>query len=185
MKQTAGNACGTIGLLHAVGNAASEIKLLDGSFLDRFYKSTASLNPLELYCFLFVWLGFFFSRLTFYSSSSSSSSSFIRLPASDNVDTYFICFACVDGELYELDGRKSTPICHGTSSPSSLLQDAAKVIQGIIQKNPESLNFNVIALSKKAGGAFEGWLFEFIDVCCDVNLQSCTLVVPLIVCAPV
>jgi ubiquitin carboxyl-terminal hydrolase L3 len=27
MKQTVGNACGTIGLLHAVGNITSEIKL--------------------------------------------------------------------------------------------------------------------------------------------------------------
>ncbi len=27
MKQTVGNACGTIGLLHAVGNLTSELKL--------------------------------------------------------------------------------------------------------------------------------------------------------------
>lgn len=27
MKQTVGNACGTVGLLHAVGNITSEIKL--------------------------------------------------------------------------------------------------------------------------------------------------------------
>ncbi|XP_039046717.1 ubiquitin carboxyl-terminal hydrolase 3-like isoform X1 [Hibiscus syriacus] len=73
--------------------------------------------------------------------------------ASDNVNTHFICFTCVDGELYELDGRKSGPISHGASSPSSILQDAAKVIKGMIQKNPESLNFNVIALHKKAGVA--------------------------------
>ncbi|KAE8712959.1 COP9 signalosome complex subunit 7-like [Hibiscus syriacus] len=73
--------------------------------------------------------------------------------ASDNVNTHFICFTCVDGELYELDGRKSGPISHGASSPSSLLQDAAKVIKSMIQKNPESLNFNVIALHKKEGMA--------------------------------
>lgn len=30
-----------------------------------------------------------------------------------------------------------------------LLQDAAKVVQKIIQKNPDSINFNVIAISKK------------------------------------
>lgn len=27
MKQTVGNACGTVGLLHALGNVTSEIKL--------------------------------------------------------------------------------------------------------------------------------------------------------------
>ncbi|RDX66054.1 Ubiquitin carboxyl-terminal hydrolase 3, partial [Mucuna pruriens] len=85
--------------------------------------------------------------------------------ASDNVDTHFICFACVDGELYELDGRKSGAISHGPSSPkggSSQLDrrkqvqiggskvDAVKVIQSMIQKNPDSLNFNVIAISKKS-----------------------------------
>jgi len=29
MKQTVGNACGTIGLLHAIGNITSEIKLCE------------------------------------------------------------------------------------------------------------------------------------------------------------
>ncbi|MCE3051477.1 Ubiquitin carboxyl-terminal hydrolase 3, partial [Datura stramonium] len=66
-----------------------------------------------------------------------------------NVDTHFICFTCVDGQLYELDGRKSGPISHGASTPSSLLQDAAKVIQKMMQKNPDSMNFNVIAISKR------------------------------------
>lgn len=32
-------------------------------------------------------------------------------------------------------------------------QDAAQVIKGMIAKNPESLNFNVIAISKKSGDA--------------------------------
>ncbi|KAK4740805.1 hypothetical protein SAY87_024393 [Trapa incisa] len=83
MKQTVGNACGTIGLLHAIGNITSEINL---------------------------------------------------------------------GELYELDGRKSAPVFHGPSSPNTLLQDAATVIQGMIDKNPDSHNFNAIVVSKKAGG---------------------------------
>ncbi|XP_006359235.1 ubiquitin carboxyl-terminal hydrolase isozyme L3-like isoform X2 [Solanum tuberosum] len=119
MKQTVGNACGTIGLLHAIGNITSEIKLDEGSFLDKFFKSTACMDPMEV-------------------------------PV--NVDTHFICFTCVDGQLYELDGRKSGPISHGTSTPSSLLQDAAKVIQKMMQKNPDSMNFNVIAISKRVKG---------------------------------
>ncbi|MCH86636.1 ubiquitin carboxyl-terminal hydrolase isozyme L3-like [Trifolium medium] len=56
------------------------------------------------------------------------------MQAVDDVNTHFICFACVDGELYELDGRKSGPISHGPSSPSALLKDAAKAIQSMIQK---------------------------------------------------
>ncbi|KAK4787945.1 hypothetical protein SAY86_019264 [Trapa natans] len=83
MKQTVGNACGTIGLLHAIGNITSEINL---------------------------------------------------------------------GELYKLDGRKSAPVFLGPSSPNTLLQDAATVIQGMIDKNPDSHNFNAIVVSKKAGG---------------------------------
>ncbi|KAB1223176.1 Ubiquitin carboxyl-terminal hydrolase isozyme L3 [Morella rubra] len=207
MKQTVGNACGTIGILHAVGNITSDIKLLEGSFMDRFFKTTATMDPLERAAFLENdremevahsiaatagetekiknvqnWSlpvkgygGFCFSVSVvshsaldvldepcqlgghwFKKSFNGSrlepwlSTKQENLQASDNVDTHFICFACVDGELYELDGRKSGPISHGPSSPSSLLQDAAKVIQGVIQKNPESLNFNVIAISKKA-----------------------------------
>lgn len=143
MKQTVGNACGTIGLLHAVGNVTSEIKLLEGSFLDRFYKSTAAMDPLERAAFL--------EKDREMEVAHSVAATAGETEASDNVDTHFICFACVDGQLYELDGRKSAPISHGPSSPSSLLQDAAKAIQGMIQKNPNSMNFNVIAISKKAG----------------------------------
>lgn len=143
MKQTVGNACGTIGLLHAVGNVTSEITLLEGSFLDRFYKSTAAMDPLERAAFL--------EKDREMEVAHSVAATAGETEASDNVDTHFICFACVDGQLYELDGRKSAPISHGPSSPSSLLQDAAKAIQGMIQKNPNSMNFNVIAISKKAG----------------------------------
>ncbi|KAL7123511.1 hypothetical protein ACP275_01G109400 [Erythranthe tilingii] len=143
MKQTVGNACGTIGLLHAVGNITSEINLVDGSYLDNFFKSTAKMNPSE--------------RATFLENdremevAHSVAATAGETEASDNVDTHFICFSCANGQLYELDGRRAGPISHGASSTSTLLKDAAKVIQKIIQKNPDSINFNVIAISKKTG----------------------------------
>ncbi|KAH9777063.1 ubiquitin carboxyl-terminal hydrolase 3 [Citrus sinensis] len=142
MKQTVGNACGTIGLLHAVGNVTSEIKFQADSFFDKFYKSTANLDPQERAAFL--------ENDKEMEVAHSVAASAGDTEATDDVNDHFICFTCVDGELYELDGRKSGPISHGASSPSSLLLDAAKVIKGMIQKNPESLNFNVIAFSKKA-----------------------------------
>ncbi|WOL10501.1 ubiquitin carboxyl-terminal hydrolase 3 [Canna indica] len=52
LKQTVGNACGTIGVLHALGNVTSQIKLVEDSFLDRFFRSTASLDPFERAAFL-------------------------------------------------------------------------------------------------------------------------------------
>ncbi|KAL9326746.1 hypothetical protein ACSQ67_007391 [Phaseolus vulgaris] len=143
MKQTVGNACGTIGLLHALGNITSEVKLVEGSFFDKFFKSTASMDPIQRAAFL--------ENDRDMEVAHSVAATAGDTVASDNVDTHFICFACVDGQLYELDGRKSGPISHGESSPSALLRDAAKVIQSMIQKNPDSLNFNVIAISKKSG----------------------------------
>lgn len=143
MKQTVGNACGTIGLLHALGNITSEIKLTEGSFFDRFFKATASMDPLQRAAFL--------ENDREMEVAHSVAATAGDTEALVDVNAHFICFACVDGELYELDGRKSGPISHGQSSPNTLLRDAAKVIQGVIQKNPVSLNFNVIVVSKKSG----------------------------------
>ncbi|KAK1286551.1 hypothetical protein QJS10_CPB20g01387 [Acorus calamus] len=144
LKQTVGNACGTIGLLHAIGNVTSHIKLVEESFLDRFFKSTAAMDPLERAAFLEK------DREMEDAHSVAASAGDTEAPdINSNVDTHFICFSCVDGGLYELDGRKTKPVLHGPSSPSSLLQDAAKVIKSMIEKNPDSNNFNVIAFSKK------------------------------------
>ncbi|EHA8591114.1 putative Ubiquitin carboxyl-terminal hydrolase [Cocos nucifera] len=141
LKQTVGNACGTIGILHAVGNATSEINLVEGSYFDRFYKSTANMDPYERAAFL--------EKDREMEDAHAVAATAGDTEASSDVDEHYICFTCVDGELYELDGRKSQPISHGPSSPSNLLQDAAKVIKAMIQKIPDSMNFNVMALSKK------------------------------------
>ncbi|PHT78907.1 hypothetical protein T459_16959 [Capsicum annuum] len=141
MKQTVRNACGTIGLLHAIGNLTSQIKLTEGSFLDKFFKSTSSMDPMQRALFL--------ENDREIEVAHSVAVTAGETEATDDVNTHFICFTCTDGQLYELDGRRAGPISHGASSPDSLLKDAAKVIQKIIEKNPDSINFNVIAISKK------------------------------------
>ncbi|KAG6412887.1 hypothetical protein SASPL_125581 [Salvia splendens] len=143
MKQTVGNACGTVGLLHAVGNVTSEIKLVEGSYLDKFFKATANMDASQRATFL--------ENDREMEDAHSVAAIAGETEASDDVDTHFICFTCVDGQLYELDGRRAGPISHGASSSNTILQDAAKVIQKFIQKNPDSINFNVIAISKKTG----------------------------------
>ncbi|KAJ8526731.1 hypothetical protein K7X08_029208 [Anisodus acutangulus] len=144
MKQTVGNACGTIGLLHAIGNITSEILVDEGSILDKFFKSTALMDPMERASFLEK------DREMEVAHSVAAAAVCTEVPV--NVEDHFICFTCVDGQLYELDGDRSGPISHGASTPSTLLQDAAKVIQKMIQKNPDSMNFNVIAISKRVKG---------------------------------
>jgi ubiquitin carboxyl-terminal hydrolase L3 len=42
--------------------------------------------------------------------------------AKDGVIEHYVCFSCVDDEIFELDGGNSQPISHGPSSPDSLLQ---------------------------------------------------------------
>ncbi|KAK4718773.1 hypothetical protein R3W88_017111 [Solanum pinnatisectum] len=140
MKQTVGNACGTIGLLHAIGNITSQIKLTEGSFLDKFFTSTSNMDPMQRALFL--------ENDREMEVAHSVAATAGDTEATDDVNTHFICFTCVDGQLYELDGRRAGPITHGASSPNSLLKDAARVIKKIIEKNPDSINFNVIAISK-------------------------------------
>ncbi|KAG5601350.1 hypothetical protein H5410_032720 [Solanum commersonii] len=168
MKQTVGNACGTIGLLHAIGNITSQIKLTEGSFLDKFFKSTSSLDPMQVLIFaievsgqshhsshpMLIHSGTNLQRALFLENdremevAHSVAATAGDTEATDDVNTHFICFTCVDGQLYELDGRRAGPITHGASSPNSLLKDAARVIKKIIEKNPDSINFNVIAISQ-------------------------------------
>ncbi|XP_062219810.1 ubiquitin carboxyl-terminal hydrolase 3-like isoform X2 [Phragmites australis] len=139
-KQTVGNACGTVGVIHAVGNATSQIKLVEGSYFEKFYKQTADMDPVQRAAFL--------EEDDEMEDAHSVAASAGDTYANVDVNEHFICFSCVDGILYELDGRKSQPISHGPSSPDTLLQDAAKVIKARIAENPNSMNFNVMALSK-------------------------------------
>ncbi|KAJ6801532.1 ubiquitin carboxyl-terminal hydrolase 3-like [Iris pallida] len=136
-----GNACGTISLLHAIGNATSEIELVEGSCLDKFFRLTTNMSPLERAEFL--------EKDREMEKAHSLAATAGDTEACSNVDEHFVCFTSVEDHLYELDGIKPQPLPHGFSSPSSLLQDAARVIKAMIQTKPDSINFNVMALSKK------------------------------------
>lgn len=52
MKQTIGNACGTIALLHACCNLPSTLKWANDSFISKFYALTHSLTPDKIGAFL-------------------------------------------------------------------------------------------------------------------------------------
>uniref|UniRef100_A0A0A9G680 Ubiquitin carboxyl-terminal hydrolase n=1 Tax=Arundo donax TaxID=35708 RepID=A0A0A9G680_ARUDO len=139
--ESLGNACGTIGLLHAAGNVSSEISLVENSCLDLFFKSTASMDPYQRAVFL--------DKDDAIARAHSLAASAGVTELCDVVEEHYICFVAVKGTLYELDGMKDGPIKHGSSSSKSLLQDAVHVIKAIMRNIPNSINFNVMALSRK------------------------------------
>lgn len=68
-----------------------------------------------------------------------------------DVETHFICFIHKDGHLYELDGRKSSPINHGATSPATLLSDACAVVRQFMARDEGELRFTILALGPNTG----------------------------------
>lgn len=52
MKQTVGNACGTVALLHALLNNMDTLPIREGSFLEEFYNKSREMTPMERAKFL-------------------------------------------------------------------------------------------------------------------------------------
>ena len=53
---------------------------------------------------------------------------------------------CVEGRLWELDGRKTAPVEHGPCSPDSLLESCVPVCQGYMDRAAGDVNFAITAL---------------------------------------
>ncbi|CAH2223848.1 ubiquitin carboxyl-terminal hydrolase isozyme L3 [Pelobates cultripes] len=143
MKQTISNACGTIGLLHAVGNNREKLCFESDSALKKFLEASLSLNPEERARFLERDESI---RVTHETSAQEGQSEAPSID--DKVDLHFVAFVHVEGRLYELDGCKPFPINHGQTSDDTLLEDAIEVCKKFMQRDPDELRFTVVAFSK-------------------------------------
>ncbi|OON23388.1 ubiquitin carboxyl-terminal hydrolase, family 1, partial [Opisthorchis viverrini] len=47
------------------------------------------------------------------------------------------------------DGRKDLPVLHGRTSRETLLEDACEVVKKFMARDPDNVNFTVVALCKK------------------------------------
>jgi ubiquitin carboxyl-terminal hydrolase L3 len=123
VRPAAGNACGTIGILHAVANLSThtggEVALAPDSFFDKFVKATLEATPEERA-----------EALEKDDSIDESHAAVAQQGQSEVVDdtyNHFIAFVAKGGHLYEMDGRKEFPINHGPTSEETLLEVRARI----------------------------------------------------------
>ncbi|KAK2106999.1 hypothetical protein P7K49_016513 [Saguinus oedipus] len=96
MKQTIGNSCGTIGLIHAVANNQDKLVFEDGSVLKQFLSETEKMSPEDrAKCF---------EKNEAIQAAHDVVAQEGQRRVDDKVNFHFILFNNVDGHLYELDG---------------------------------------------------------------------------------
>jgi len=141
MYQYANNACGTVGILHSIMNLIEKQPELvkSDSYLHKFYIDTKGKTAKE--------------RGEYLVSNHSIEEAHKKAvekgetEVEDEVNTHFICFVAVEGNLYELDGRKEFPINHGPTSTENLLKDACREIKKFMDRDPDELRFTTLVLA--------------------------------------
>jgi ubiquitin carboxyl-terminal hydrolase L3 len=108
-KQTIRNACGLIGLLHAVSNGESKKHITPGSDLDQLLRDAQSLAPAQRADLLYE------SKALESAHADAARLGDTAAPeAEDSVDLHFVAFVRGDdGTLWELDGRRKGPLARG------------------------------------------------------------------------
>ncbi|KAI0791638.1 hypothetical protein BC629DRAFT_1511155 [Irpex lacteus] len=156
IKQTIGNACGTMGLIHALAN--SNVTLAPESPLAKFIDQAAEKSPEERSKLLETTPLFADIHAQAAAAGQTAAPS-----ANDRVDLHFTCFVQApsppsreegieveEGQrrLIELDGRRGGPIDRGVCT--NLLQDAANFIKETYVPLAQSLEFSMLALAPPA-----------------------------------
>lgn len=141
MKQTIHNACGTIALVHAILNNPN-IELDDKGVLSNYYQKTKTLSPDERGKILEGDMSFTDTHQELAQEGQTAAPD-----ASTLVNHHFVALIHKDGELYELDGRKSFPVKHGATTSENLVYDAAEVCKKFVAIDPDNLGFSILALA--------------------------------------
>ena len=144
-RQTVGNACGTMGVLHAALNGAGATK--PGSYFEQLRARCEGLDA--------------DARAKIIESDDALETAHVvasvegqsEVPREDaEVDLHFVALVEANGGIWELDGRKPTgPAYHGPSSDKGLLRDCVPVIKKFMNAANGSIHFNAIALAANLG----------------------------------
>lgn len=143
IKQTIPNACGTIALLHILGNLRKKFPLDESSVADLFFKKVHDMSSDERAKELEKNIEIKKLHKEFAEPGTTPLSNDVA-----NVDTHYTVFLEENGQIFELDGRKQKPISHGETTADTLLKDCVKIIQNIyMSKGTHEHRFAVLALT--------------------------------------
>lgn len=155
-KQTIRNACGLIGLLHAVSNGGGRENVVPESPLATLIKSATPLPPLERADLLYH------SQALEQAHSTAASQGQSAAPSpEDNIDLHYVCFVSVkskvDGKhyLWEMDGRRRGPLNRGLlADGEDALSDGAlrlgvrKFLKLEQETNKGEMRFSLVGLAE-------------------------------------
>lgn len=143
MKQYIPNACGTVGLLHALANNKDKIGPLAPdapNFVKSIVGELTSCSAGELGEMLKDCEGL---STVHEQCATAEGSTAINM----NVNLHFACYVAVGGYCVELDGRQEGPIIVGPAADNeAFITAAAAAIQAKMNLCPESLEFGITAL---------------------------------------
>ncbi|KAH8681168.1 hypothetical protein BX600DRAFT_374994 [Xylariales sp. PMI_506] len=145
-KQTIRNACGMMGLLHAVSNGPARGFVESDSDLDKLISGAIPLGPVER------------SKLLEQSSSlasahhaAASQGDTAAPDAQDDVDLHYVCFVKTnDGTLWELDGRRKGPLARGKLDDDEDVLSEKALLWGplkFLEREGGDMRFSCVALA--------------------------------------
>ncbi|ORY65565.1 uncharacterized protein BCR38DRAFT_433147 [Pseudomassariella vexata] len=145
-KQTIRNACGLMGLLHAVSNGPARGFIESDSDLDKLIKSAIPLPPAERSRLIEG------TRALASAHQEAASQGATAAPdAQDDVDLHYVCFVKTeDGTLWELDGRRKGPIARGKLEGDEDVLSEKALLWGplkFLEREGADMRFSCVALA--------------------------------------
>ncbi|KAK5169813.1 uncharacterized protein LTR77_005791 [Saxophila tyrrhenica] len=148
-KQTIGNACGLIALLHAVSNGPAREFIQSGSILDDLLKQGMPLKPDERAKVLYDSV-----ELERAHMASAVRGDSRAPPAEEDPGYHFLAFVKgKDGHLYELEGGFNGPVDLGEVKEGDDCLSERALAQGVrrfVEKAEGNMEFSIIALCEEA-----------------------------------
>lgn len=148
-KQTIRNACGLIGLLHAITNGEARENIVAGSDLDQLLREAIPLDRIKRADLLYH------SKSLESAHAAAAATGDTKAPAADaSIDLHFVTFIKdKENNLWELDGRRKGPLNRGKLEPDQDVlseQGQALGVQAFLKREEEAgggeLRFSVIML---------------------------------------